>query len=87
MLSVHAVSNTQLEVKILPPHFHDDLSRLKVAIKDKHRSYNDDKQVWIIYNADLYKHLDWVLRALENIRLPEPGEIKLTQGVLWPREA
>ena len=83
MLSVHAVSNTQLEVKVLPPHFHDDLSRLRAAIKKNDLTYFDYRQIWIVYNANFYKNLDWVQRALENIRPPKPGELKLTQGQLW----
>ena len=83
MLSVHAVNPNTLEVKILPPHFHDDLARLKNTIPASDREFLEVKQVWLIRNARNYSYVDWVYRALDVLRPARPGEIKLTQGALW----
>jgi hypothetical protein len=83
MLSIHAINENTLKVKIVQPGFQDSVSRFKTAIASKDRAYDWVRQEWTVINAQKYAYIDWVFAATEDIRQPSAGEIKLTQGVLW----
>jgi hypothetical protein len=83
MLSATAINDNTLEVKVVQPHFDDDLSRFKNAIPSADRRYLWWKEAWIVSNARDYLYIDWVAAALRILSKPKPGEIKLTQEKMF----
>lgn len=62
MIQCHIVGESA-EIKVSDKDFYQDLERIKAIFLMEDRLYDEDRKVWVIKNAENYRHVNFINNA------------------------